>query len=354
MTLLFGPITPPYNGQSVAFTQFVKSTNSNQIFLFNTTLYKNKYLNTLRPFIVLPYIFFFKRFSTVYFVGSRSKVGFIKEIPLFLLAMLFKKKLVNHLHGADFNHFYANSGTLKPLVKYAYNYVSLTIILLKEMQQEFKEFPKMGLKVIPNAYTSDFETLQPKFPKSLTLLYLSNLMRSKGIIEFLDASEILLNESIDLKINIAGQFLSDHLNSHQETKDLFFKKFNTLKNSFPSRIYYHGIVKGHGKMELLLNSAVFVLPTYYPTEAFPISIIEAMKTGNAIVTTDHNYLSHIITKKNGFLIEPQSSDSIVKTVTQLLADQNNLLKIQKHNINKAYRDYNHKQYIKKLKKILAL
>ena len=262
--------------------------------------------------------------------------------------------MINHLQGADFKTFYHNSGFIKPLVKYAYDHVSISVILLKEMMKEFKDFPNMELRVIPNAYTSDFENSSPKFPKPITIVFLSNLMRSKGIVEFLEASEQLLIDNPLLNIEIAGQFLPDSFNTLEEIKALFYNKFESLKINFPSRINYKGIIKGEEKIQLLLNSAIFILPTYYPTEAFPLAIVEAMKTGNTIITTNHNYLSHIISKKNGLLIEARSSEAIVNAVQRLIGNKDQLLKIQKFNIDAATTHYCSKQYITKLKNILDL
>ena len=103
---------------------------------------------------------------------------------------------------------------------------------------------------------------------------------------------------------------------------------------------------------MLLKSSIFVLPTFYRTEAFPISIIEAMKTGNAIVTTNHNYLNNIIDNKNGSIIKKKSVEDIVESISKLIDSPINLKKMQLHNINTAEKLYDYKIYIKNLKKII--
>ena len=47
-----------------------------------------------------------------------------------------------------------------------------------------------------------------------------------------------------------------------------------------------GFVTSKQKKKLLMESAVFCLPTRYPTEAQPISLIEALCMGCTIVATD--------------------------------------------------------------------
>ena len=108
-------------------------------------------------------------------------------------------------------------------------------------------------------------------------------------------------------------------------------KYNKLKKKHPKNIFFHRTVSGLKKIDLYLKSSIFVLPSYYKTEAFPISIIEAMSTGNAIITTKHNYLPKIISKENGKLIKTKDSLSIYKAVVKLLNDKKKLKKIQNFN-----------------------
>ena len=46
-----------------------------------------------------------------------------------------------------------------------------------------------------------------------------------------------------------------------------------------------------------------------------------MRTGNAIITTRHNYLEEIITSKNGILIPTHSVEEIIDAVSLLFSDR---------------------------------
>ena len=112
-----------------------------------------------------------------------------------------------------------------------------------------------------------------------------------------------------------------------------------MKIKFPDRIFYLGGVTGAKKTKILLESSVFVLPTFYKTEAFPITIIEAMRFGNAIVTTSHNYLSDIISVKNGRLIPVKSSSALIDAVLSLFLNKNEMVAIQHFNVEESKRRY---------------
>jgi len=276
-------------------------------------------------------------------LGSRSKLGFLRQLPFLTIAILKRIKLINHLHGADFKQFFKKAGFLKSIIKWVYKKVDTSIVLLEEMKDQFKAFPKMKLEVVPNAVSNEFESLAITFPKEKRITFLSNIMASKGIIEFLTASKQLLKDDRSIRIDIAGDFISDNYLPKNQIKKKFLDLFEGLKNDFPERIFYYGPVSGIKKVDLLRSSSIFILPSYYPTEAFPISIIEAMATGNAIISTKHNYLEKIISEKHGGTIQIKDSSQIVKSIKKLFTDQQKLQVIQNNNLmlSKSFNLENH-------------
>lgn len=352
-TLFFGPITPPINGQSVAFTTFVQNVENDTKILINTAHYKSKYINTIVAILKTLYVFTFYKFETIYFTCSRSSFGFIKEFPMLFLARVFKKRVINHLHGAVFKNFYRKSTLLKPFIRYVYYNVDTSIVLLESMKDEFSDFKEMKIKTIPNFYMQDLEIEVDFSKKQKQVVYLSNLMKSKGIFEFLDAIESLLELDPNVIFKIAGAPLADDFMSSKEVESDFKKKYSTLKSKYPKNIFYLGVVRGEEKVSLLAKSSVFILPTYHPTEAFPLSIIEAMRTGNAIIATHHNFLPEIVKNDiNGRIIEPRSPEKIVDSIKQLFSDNEKLFKIQKYNIEESKKKYRQERYIKSLKETI--
>ncbi len=76
-------------------------------------------------------------------------------------------------------------------------------------------------------------------------------------------------------LEIAGKVFPDE---KQRFEELLAKHDN---------ITFKGFVGGDEKREMLKSSAVKILPTLYPTEAQPISVIEALCLGCMIVSTEH-------------------------------------------------------------------
>lgn len=331
--IFIGPLPPPITGQSIAFSYIKEIYNiDEQILIINTQKHKIHLFNYFHSLTILPLIILFSSYNKIYFIGSRSKLGFLRQLPFLAIAISKRIKIINHLHGADFNRFYNESGIYKGIIKWIYKKVDTSIVLLEEMKDQFKAFPKMKLEVVPNAVSKEFENLDIVFPKEKRILFLSNIIASKGIIEFLTASKQLLKDDNLIRIDIAGDFISDNYMSKNQIKKKFLDLFEDLNDSFPERIFYHGPVSGIKKVDLLKSSSIFILPTYYPTEAYPISILEAMASGNAIVTTKHNYLEKIISKKHGETIQIKDSSQIVKSIKKLFTNQQKLQVIQNNNL----------------------
>ena len=97
-------------------------------------------------------------------------------------------------------------------------------------------------------------------------------MASKGIIEFLNASKQLLKDDRSIRIDIAGDFISDNYLPKNEIKK-FLDLFEGLKNDFPERIFYYGPVSGIKKVDLLRSSSIFILPSYYQQKLFRYQLL---------------------------------------------------------------------------------
>ena len=298
--LFFGPYPNPIHGQSISFKETYDNFNADKI-LFDTSVFGDKkFLNSIYSILRLPYIFLFKKFEVIYFTCSRTIFGAIKDILLLSLSIIFKKKIICHLHGCDFIDLFNKNCIINFIIKKLYVKIDKFIVLTEKMKDQFNFIAQDKIEVIENCYSFEYENLKINFNnKKNQILFLSNIMFSKGIFDLLDISDKLLRLNSDLKIKIAGKFISDYNLNAEMTKKLFFKKKNILKNNHVDRIFYLGSIHGDEKIRLLSESKIFVLPTFHKSEAFPISIIEAMKFGNAV----KYYLSDIISNMNGFIIE---------------------------------------------------
>jgi glycosyltransferase involved in cell wall biosynthesis len=355
--LMCGPLVPPLHGQSFSFTFIAKEYLCNKKYIVNQNFSERgiigKVLGTLRAITEYLYYFLTKKIDMVYFSSSRSVLGAVKDICLINIASVFKVKLVNHVHGYDFENLLLNRPLFfKNLVEFSYNKVHTTIVLLDCMKWPFERFKKMHIEVLPNFYDPALDEseqhMQLKHQSPVEILYFSNIMQTKGIIELIDAFILLSKSNSNVKLNIVGEFIGDKGCSAREIKTIFYERIKNEDN-----IIYHGILTGTEKSKMLFSNAIFILPTYYMSEAFPISIIEAMRAGCAIITTRHNCLPDIIRPENGIIVNVHDINGLVGALELLITDNELLRTIQNHNRVEAQRKYSSKTSMHLLSEILS-
>lgn len=353
--LLVGPLLFPIHGQSLAFTRFVDSFDTNNKTVINTNaeglpLFL-KVLTNFKNLAQILWFISFYRFDVVYFTCSRSILGSFKDVFLIYLASKKNIRIINHLHGSDFYEFLHDVPKwYRKILFSAYSKVGVSIVLLERMKEQFKDFDNMKIEVIPNFYDkemdADFIEMKSDVKK---IVYLSNVMASKGIFELISAFKDLSESYNSIKLTIAGDFISDQNMNYEEVKSKFFSEVHSSEN-----INYVGKVYGEEKVKLLQTSDIFILPSYYVSEAFPISILEAMACKNAIITTNHKYLPDVVTEENGLLAEPKSAASLSKCIQDLLDNVELLETMKKNNRLHAREKYSLEKYLFRLKALIKI
>ncbi|NNH38933.1 glycosyltransferase family 4 protein [Acinetobacter terrae] len=341
--LLIGPLPDPINGCSLAnqtFLEYLKKQNNCQIKTINTNTDPKiqgvqGQFNWIKLFgFIKVYFEIYKIFiaKNIYMTPGQSFWGVLKYAPFIMLAWLLKKPIIMHIHGNYLGTQYQLlSGIKKKIFKFLVSRSSAGIVLSRSLHDNFNGLlTKDKIYIVENFANDELISSEVirKNSDQLKLLWLSNLMEEKGILYFLDALILLKNRNVPFEVKLAGK-IEDGLeqNIHQKLTEL------------GESAEYLGVVYGEQKKAQLLAANVFVFPTYYTMEGQPISLIEAMATGNIIVTTDHAGIPDIVGSENGYLLKPRD---IASLVDQLENIANNLHQdIEKFSeFNQAYVKHN--------------
>ena len=351
--LFFCPLPPPLGGQ--ALVSKIISEIIQPRFLINTNP-KNRYLGNFIVILKCFWYFIFYKIDLVYFTCTRSKKGAIKDVILLSLCKVRKIKVINHLHGNEIMDLFTG-GLMSEIILWSYKQIDTTIFVTKRQKNLMPaSLVKMKKIVIPNCYDPILNNVQRDFSitnKQIKILYISFLMKSKGIFIALDVFRQIAKEYDNVSFHIAGEHRSHEFMHEREVKFLFEDKLKKLHKIYPQRFNYHGVVEGDKKLNLFTNSDILVFPTFFKTESFGLVNIEAMRTGNAIVTTNHNFLPDIVSNKEGVLVEPNNVKSTYNGVKYLLDNRDVLLKIQKHNIDHAKKLYAPEQFYNNILKLFS-
>ena len=147
----------------------------------------------------------------------------------------------------------------------------------------------------------------------LTFLFASKLTRSKGIIEYIDASRNLALQYPDIEFHIAGSF--DLTDPDSITQSEFYE----LQSS--QAIKYLGSLAFHEMKSCLNAASILVLPSY--GEGLPKIALEAAASGMPLIMTDTTGSRDCVEEgRNGFLVNPKSSRHLMNAMETFILDSN--------------------------------
>ena len=354
--LLIGPFPNPITGVSLA-NNTVKNVldNSN---IFTTTIINTSYpifQDEVGKFSIKKLFFFIKinfkaykvfKSDIIYITPGQTFFGVVKYAMYILLASVLKKELVIHLHG---NYLGLQFQELKKIKKRIFYFLiskfNKGIVLSKSLINNLTPFIEKNNIYTLNNFAEDYlvDEKSPKEIKILKIVFLSNLMKEKGIIILLNALKELEKKNIPYEAKIAG-------NIDEKIKDEILKKIDSL--NFTS---YVGVVYNKDKKDLLDWSNIFVLPTFYKMEGQPISILEALATNNVVITTNHAGIPDVIKDKiNGFIVKKKDSESIIDVLIFLNKNKSKILEICKTNKLYFANNFTIKRFSNQIVKILSI
>lgn len=318
--LFISKLPPPYYGTTV-WTQILLSSNlgkSFRIIHFNNNIHKN--FDTLgKPNIVnaLKNILLYFKFvvtliknlpDLVFIPISQTTAGFVKDSGYVIISRVFRRKTLLILHGSDIRNWMRRSSKIVQIYTgYILKSTQGVIVLGENLKVLFKDFyPDNKIFVVPNGGNYTFP---PREENNTTrLLFLANLIPSKGIIDVLESLNYLERYHQKLILNVAGEWFDS------EFKELCYKVVKNTK--IP--VNFHGQVNGDKKYQLLSNSDIFIFPPKEP-EGHPYVIVEAMAAGLPIISTDKGAITESVKEGiNGFIIEPGKPVQIAEKIAFLL------------------------------------
>lgn len=317
MYLFIGPTTGVITGQSIALLNLLKNFKK-QYLVLNTNfegknLFYKLYL-LLNLFLNAHQIK--QKPKTIYISLKRSFFGLIGDYILLRKFLFQNSKIVLHIHGMDINYEAGNYFYKKIFTK-IWDNSDIIIILSPKLKQKFKLLREKKIIVINN-YSEKMispDDLNKKvnqfYQKPLKILFLSNLIYSKGIIDVIKAINLINKPDINIELYLAGQILGDDFYSQAKLQKEISKNIN--KN-----IFLKGVTNGDEKWRLLKNSDVLILPTFYKSEFQPISIIEAMAHGCLVICTDHGAIVDSFGKDNLLIVEKNNPHSIKSAITKII------------------------------------
>ena len=330
--LLIGNCSGVVSGSSLSFKRVhdnvILNNTINTIFI-NTFRKNNNLLNNFISsvtviFNCLKYIYYV---DVVSFNSDERAFKYFGPI-IYLISRIFQKKIVSRVFGGSLDIHYSN---LSFIAKYIFrktimksNIVYLQTDLLINYFSFLKnsniiKLPTSRSKNLTNVESNDVAT---------NFIFTGRICKQKGIHDLINATKNLKkNIRIDLYGSLTEVGILDLIN---ESKS----------------VNYMGEIRHQNIYQTLIKYDVLILPTYWPGEGYPGSIIEAFHCGLPVISTNWRSIPEIVNQNNGIII-PVSSPKLIRNSILSIHNDTNLFESLKKGSKEASRNFDESIWIKK-------
>lgn len=244
------------------------------------------------------------------YVTPNAKGGaFYKDFVVVMMLKAMGKKVVIHYHNKGVA---TRQNRILDNWLYQHFFKKLKVILLaKPLYQDiYKYVNEKDVYFCPNGIPVQQE-LPPRIThEEFNILFLSNMMEEKGVWDLVESCRILKEKGKKFHCHFVGKW-SDI------AEEGFRQKIQLL--NVENYISAYGGKYGSDKEEFFQKSDVFVFPTYYNNECFPLVLLEAMEHGLPCISTQEGGIAAIIDEgKTGYVVERKNPQALAEKIERLI------------------------------------
>jgi glycosyltransferase involved in cell wall biosynthesis len=278
----------------------------------------------------------------IFFMGERTLT-----IPI-LMSKLLGKKVIYMSSGSLINPFQKNKNISVKIMNIFENInllLSDRIIIYSKrliLEKDYKRFENKI--IIAHEHYKDTEKFKIETDinsRNILIGYIGRFSKEKGILNFLKAIPIIINQNSDSKFIIIGE---------GELQDIITEFIN--QNSLSNKVEVMGWIP-HDDLKIYLNKIkLIIVPSY--TEGIPNVMLEAMACGSIVLATPVGAIPDIIRDgESGFIMEDNSPLSIASNINRAL-NYPDLEKIIKNSRHILVNDFNFDKNVDDWRQILEI
>lgn len=234
-------------------------------------------------------------------VTTSGGLGTIRD---YLIARIAKKKglkTILHCHYGNLPEIIRSRNSLSRRLKKTFNlYDQIWVLDSNSQKTLIEENIESEVLVVPNFIDVPQNEIIPETDFK-HIGYIGNIIGSKGVLDLISAVSKMDNGT---KLTIIGPYAIGMQEKIQEI----------LKTSSNNNIVLLGKMPNELAVKELSKFDIFALPTYFKSEAFPISILEAMSRAKLVISCNRAAIPDMLTdidgEKCGILVAPKSPEEI--------------------------------------------
>lgn len=243
-----------------------------------------------------------------YVTPNAKGAPFYKDFCVVMVLKMMKQKVIVHYHNKGVatrqNKCFDN-------LLYKIFFKNLKVILLAEnLYSDVKKYVNYkDIYICPNGISIHKSLLT--VPKNdFNILFLSNMMKEKGVWDLIEACTILKSKGKSVKCHFVGKW-SDI------TEEMFAIEIH--KRELKDYVFAYGAKYGDEKDIFWQKADIFVFPTCYSNESFPLVLLEAMEQKLPCISTNEGGIPAIIENgKTGYIIKKHSAEKIAEKIEYLM------------------------------------
>lgn len=325
--VIVGPTPPPYHGVAMAIKTLLDSKLHESFEVHHLELADRRGIGHVnkpdlhdvvlfaRQWFELIELLFRRRPRILYLVLSQSTVGVLRDSLFVWPARLLGAKVVAHLHGGGFQHWYAHRWfPMRWYARVLMRTVTRAIVLAESLRNQFQglvapEHVAVVPNGIPDCGVGCVNT--PRLRRRWQVLYLNTLNKMKGALVLLEAIAQVVQQRADVEFVFAGPWSHDE---HRRAADAYI-----ASHQLAAFITFTGQVAGEEKRALLHSADLFVFPGVQQ-EGQPLVVLEAMAAGLPVLFTNRGCLGETLRDgESGIEVPPGDARALAGQIQRLLS-----------------------------------
>ncbi|MFB6732773.1 glycosyltransferase family 4 protein [Bacillus mobilis] len=262
----------------------------------------------LKSIVVFIFQLIIKRIDIVH-IHTASRASFRRKTIMYFLAKLFRKKVIMHVHGAEFMIYYNNANNFeKKIITHVLENSDTTIALSEKWKDQLQRIaPKAKIEIVYNPVNiKGFQRIaQNELEENINILFMGRVGERKGVYDLLEIVPSVIKKYTNVKFMLCGDGELEKVREYIQ------------QNKLEHFVELPGWTSGIEKINYYQKAAIYVLPSY--NEGLPISILEAMASSLPIVATDVGGIPEAVEhNENGYLIVPGDKKRLKEYLLELI------------------------------------
>ena len=252
-------------------------------------------------------LFIIWRYDIVHFHTVPDSICLVIQLPVFLLALLGRKKIILHLHVG--NQLEREQEQKNKLFRWCMMKADVIVLLAHRFENILKElYEEITTPTVVIYNPCDKVSPIPYYQHNKTILYAGAFTHNKAVDVLIDAFSIVHKKHPDWRLQLLGSGSEERL-YRKKIKDYHIEK----------NVEMPGYLTGKAKSIFFQKAGIYTMCSYL--EGLPMVVIEAWSYGVPVVSTPVGGLSELLSEGNNcFSFDFGSVDELAKKLDLLMGN----------------------------------